>query len=45
MVGSMVSLGYEGYEYLKTGTLPGMPTQVTSQKPTPQASPAPDDIE
>jgi hypothetical protein len=39
------SLGYEGYEYVKTGTLPGLPAQGTSKKPTPQASPAPDDIE
>jgi len=45
MVGSLVSLGYEGYEYLKTGTLPGVPAQVTSKKPTPQASPAANDIE
>jgi len=46
MLGSMLgSLGYEGYEYEKTGKLPGMPPQATIQKPTSHASPAPDDIE
>jgi hypothetical protein len=45
MLSSLVSLGYEGYEYVNTGTLPGMPAQVTSKKPTPQASPEPHDIE
>jgi hypothetical protein len=45
MLGSLGSLGYEGYEYVKTGTLPGLPAQATSKKPTPQASPGPDDIE
>jgi hypothetical protein len=42
------SLGYEGYEYHKTGTLPGMPPSQSSSSST--ARPAayqtpPDDIE
>ena len=45
MLSLLASLGYEGYEYVKTGTLPGLPAQTTGKKPTPQASPAPDDIE
>jgi hypothetical protein len=45
MLGSLGSLGYEGYEYVKTGTLPGLPAQAANKKPTPQASPGPDDIE
>jgi hypothetical protein len=38
------SLGYEGYQYEKTGKLPGMPSQSQSQ---PRANPTPslDDIE
>jgi hypothetical protein len=37
MVGSTVgSLGYAGYEYEKTGTVPGMPPQSQpNAKPTP----------
>ena len=45
MVGS---LGYEGYEYHKTGTLPGMPPQQSSSSTTRQAAhqtPSPDEIE
>ena len=48
MVGS---LGYEGYEYHKTGTLPGMPpnrSSSLSSSTTKQAAhqaPSPDDIE
>jgi hypothetical protein len=38
------SLGYEGYQYEKTGKLPGMPSQSQAQ---PRANPTPslDDIE
>jgi hypothetical protein len=39
------SLGYEGYEYEKTGHLPGMPTQDATQNPTSQPTPAADDAE
>jgi hypothetical protein len=48
MVGS---LGYEGYEYHKTGTLPGMPPSQSSSasssaaKPAAHQTPSPDDIE
>jgi hypothetical protein len=40
------SLGYEGYQYEKTGKLPGMPSQSQSQS-QPRANPTPslDDIE
>jgi hypothetical protein len=40
------SLGYEGYQYEKTGKLPGMPSQSQSQS-EPRANPTPslDDIE
>ena len=40
------SLGYEGYEYHKTGTLPGMPPSQssTAKRPAHQTS-SPDDIE
>ncbi len=33
------SLGYEGYEYEKTGQLPGMPPQGVTQEPDAQPSP------
>jgi len=36
------SLGYEGYEYEKTGSLPGMPP---THKPNSQPSPTRDDVE
>jgi hypothetical protein len=47
MVGS---LGYEGYEYHKTGTLPGMPPRQSSSSSSTanraaHQTPAPDDIE
>jgi hypothetical protein len=48
MVGS---LGYEGYEYHKTGTLPGTPPSQSSSasssaaKPAAHQTPSPDDIE
>ena len=49
MVGS---LGYEGYEYHKTGTLPGMPPSQSSSssssstaKRAAHQTPSPDDIE
>ena len=48
MVGS---LGYEGYEYEKTGTLPGMPpsqsssTSSSTAKQAAYQNPSPDDIE
>jgi hypothetical protein len=48
MVGS---LGYEGYEYHKTGTLPGMPPSRPSSASSSTAkrvahqTPSPDDIE
>jgi hypothetical protein len=45
MLSSLASLGYEGYEYVKTGTFPGLPAQAAGKKSTPQASSAPDDIE
>jgi hypothetical protein len=45
------SLGYEGYEYHKTGTLPGMPpsqassSSTTAKQATTHKAPSPDDIE
>jgi hypothetical protein len=42
------SLGYTGYEYEKTGTLPGMPPKShspTNDKPNAQPTPSPNDIE
>ena len=46
------SLGYEGYEYHKTGTLPGMPPSQSSSssssstaQPAAHQTPSPDDIE
>jgi hypothetical protein len=45
MVGS---LAYEGYEYEKTGTLPGMPSQTplpSNEKSNSRATPSPNDIE
>jgi hypothetical protein len=48
MVGS---LGYEGYQYEKTGTLPGMPpkqsssTSSSTAKQAAHQTPSPDDIE
>ena len=45
------SLGYEGYEYHKTGTLPGMPPSQSSssssstEKPAAHQTASPDDIE
>ena len=43
------SLGYEGYEYHKTGTLPGMPPGQSSSsstaRPAAYQTPSPDDIE
>jgi hypothetical protein len=48
MVGS---LGYEGYEYDKTGTLPGMPpsqspsSSSSTAKQAAQQAPSPEDIE
>jgi hypothetical protein len=35
------SLGYEGYEYHQTGTLPGMPQQ-TQDSPSAEVTPQPD---
>jgi hypothetical protein len=46
MLASLGSLGYEGYEYEKTGQLPGMPSQsVIRSKPDSQSSRTGDDIE
>jgi len=45
MVGS---LGYEGYQYEKTGTLPGMPQQGSSggnSTPASRSTPSAQDIE
>ena len=39
------SLGYEGYEYHKTGQLPGMPPQGAAQQAGSQPSPAANDVE
>ncbi|MGH8013621.1 MAG: hypothetical protein ACREQ4_14085 [Candidatus Binataceae bacterium] len=41
------SLGYEGYKYEKTGTLPGMPSQTTraKKKASPQPTPPSDGTE
>jgi hypothetical protein len=40
MVGS---LGYEGYEYEKTGSLPGFPKMPSSSTHSPQAASTPSD--
>jgi len=46
MLASLGSLGYEGYEYEKTGQLPGMPSQsVIRSKPGEQSSRTGDDVE
>ena len=45
------SVGYEGYEYHKTGNLPGMPPSQSSSsssstsQPAAHQTPSPDDIE
>jgi hypothetical protein len=42
------SLGYEGYEYEKTGTLPGMPSSTHSaatREANPRPTPSPEEIE
>ena len=44
MLGSMVgSLGYEGYEYEKTGSLPGFPKMPPSSTRPPQEASTPSD--